>query len=220
MTTPVDPRSVADAIARVRDDIAQCTVRPVTLVAVTKGFGADAVEAALAGGADAVGENYAQELLAKQEVLSAAAPVPWHFIGRLQRNKVRHLAPFVQCWQSIDRIELAVEVGRRAPGAAVLVEVDVADDPAKGGCAPDAVPGLVHAAREAGLDVRGLMTIGVAGDATRTRAAFARLSSLADRLELVERSMGMSDDYALAVEEGATIVRIGRRLFGPRPARP
>jgi pyridoxal phosphate enzyme (YggS family) len=217
MTDPVDRGVVADAIARVRDDIAQRTVRPVTLVAVTKGFGVDAVEAALAGGADAVGENYAQELLAKQDAL--AVPVPWHFIGRLQRNKVRNLAPFVRCWQSIDRVEVAVEVGRRAPGAAVLVEVDVAGDAAKGGCAPDAVPGIVRAALDAGLDVRGLMTIGVAGDVARTRAAFARLSVLADRLELVERSMGMSDDYGVAVEEGATIVRIGRRLFGPRPHR-
>ena len=106
------------------------------ILAVTKGFGAEVVEISMAAGLDDVGENYAQELLAKAEALPGLRP-RWHFIGRLQRNKVRKLAPWVHLWQSVDRIPLGREIARHAPGAAVLVQVDVSGEPQKGGCSPD-----------------------------------------------------------------------------------
>jgi pyridoxal phosphate enzyme (YggS family) len=194
----------------------------VRLVVVTKGVPPPVVQAALDAGATDLGESKAQELLAKAPdlVLPGEAPKAggqptWHFIGRLQRNKVAALAPLVDLWQSVDRLELGRAIAGRAPGASVLAEVNVADDPAKAGVAPDEAPALVDGLRSAGLAVDGLMTVPAAG--RDPRPAFAALAALADRLGLAEVSMGMSDDFELAVEEGATIVRVGRAIFGPRP---
>jgi PLP dependent protein len=189
----------------------------VTLVVVTKEVGLDAVRSALAEGAVDLGENRAQDLARKAEAL-AAAPPRWHFIGRLQRNKVRLVAPVVALWESVDREEIAAEIGRRAPGAAVLVQVNVTGEPQKGGCAPAAVSSLVEACTTDGCRVDGLMTVPEAvGD---PRPAFARLRQMADELGLRECSMGMSGDYELAIAEGATMVRVGSAIFGPRPERP
>ncbi len=195
----------------------------VRVLAVTKGFGADAVRAALGVGLARVGENYAQELVAKADELAAdPAPGPnpeFHFIGRLQRNKVRLLASRVAVWHAVDRPELAVEIARRAPGAAVLVQLDLSGEPQKGGCDPAHAGALVDQARELGLDVRGLMGVGPAGPPEAARAGFRGLVALADQLGLPERSIGMSADLEVAVEEGSTQVRVGRDLFGPRPPR-
>lgn len=188
----------------------------VRLVAVTKGFGADAVDAAARAGVTDIGESYAQELLAK--VPEVAAPdVRWHFIGRLQTNKVRAVAPFVDLWQTVDRAALADELARRAPGARVLLQVNVTGEPQKGGCRPLEAAALVNRMRQNGLDVVGLMAVGAAGAAEAARPGFRRLRQLADDLQLPERSMGMSTDLEVAVQEGATIVRVGRALFGDRP---
>ena len=191
----------------------------VTLVAVTKGFGPEvAVVAADAGLCD-LGENYAQELTAKAPILAERTPtVRWHAIGRLQRNKVRQIAPFVHLWQSVDRPELATEVARRAPGASILIQVNVTDEPAKGGCDPTGVDELVGHARHAGLEVLGLMTVGRTGEAAEARPGFKQLSVLADRHDLAVRSMGMSGDLEVAVSEGSTMIRVGSALFGPRPS--
>lgn len=196
--------------------------REVRIIAVTKGFDVAAPRAALTVGLSSLGENYAQELVAKDDALdeSERASIHWHFIGRLQRNKVRLLAARVAVWQSVDRIELLDEIARRAPGATVFVQVDLSGEPQKGGAAPDAVPGLVDHARSLGLDVRGLMGVGPAGPPEGSRAGFRALVDLADRLELPERSIGMSHDLEVAVEEGATLVRVGTALFGARPPRP
>jgi pyridoxal phosphate enzyme (YggS family) len=188
----------------------------VRLVAVTKGFGADAVAAVLAAGVTDVGENYAQELTAKAAD-PATAGARWSFVGRLQRNKVRLVAPVVSLWQSVDREAVAVEIGARAPGATVLVQVNVTDQPDKGGCRPEEVDGVVAAARAAGLTVGGLMAVGPGGAPEAAREPFRALVALADRLGLEERSIGMTDDLEVAVEEGSTMVRIGRALFGERP---
>lgn len=189
----------------------------ITVVAVTKGFGPEAVEAVLAAGVSDVAESYAQELQAK----AAAVVGPrWHFVGRLQTNKVRKLAGLVSCWQSIDRPELIDELDRRAPGGDVLVQVNVSGDPNKGGCEASAAKALVERLRQTSLVVTGLMAVGVAGDPESSRAGFRQVVRLADELELAERSMGMSGDLEVAVEEGSTMVRIGRALFGPRPAPP
>jgi PLP dependent protein len=184
----------------------------VRLVVVTKGVPPPVMQAAFDAGATEFGENRAQELLAKAPELHGRPT--WHFIGRLQRNKVAGLAPLIDLWQSVDRLELGRAIAERAPGAAVLAEVNVAADPAKAGVAADEAPALVDGLRAAGLAVDGLMTIPAAGE--DPRPAFARLAALADRLGLVEVSMGMRDDFEVAVEEGATIVRVGRAIFGSR----
>jgi pyridoxal phosphate enzyme (YggS family) len=163
-----------------------------------------------------VGENYAQELAAKVPMLTCERP-RIHFIGRLQTNKVRHLVPFVDVWQTVDREHAATEVARRAPGATVLVQVNVSDEPQKGGCAPGETEVLVSRCRDLGLEVLGLMTVGRTGSPDDARAGFTLLATLADRLGLPERSMGMTDDLEVAVREGATMVRIGTALFGARP---
>jgi pyridoxal phosphate enzyme (YggS family) len=220
----IDAAAVAANIAAVRAAIAARTDRRVSPVAVTKGFDERAVSAATAAGADGVGENYAQELVAKAAALGADPPpgpereaALWHFIGQLQRNKVRIIVPVgVVLWQTIDRGDLAREVARRQAGAAVLVQVNTTAEAQKGGCEPGQAAGLVDECRDLGLEVLGLMTIGPAGPPEDARLCFRSLRRLADDLGLAECSMGMSADFEVAVDEGATIVRIGSRLFGPR----
>ena len=220
---------VAAALERVRERIAGAGGDPgqVRVVAVTKGFGPDAVLAALGAGLTDVGENYAQELLAKEAAVrdstgaraSTGEPaIRWHYLGAVQRNKVPALATVVSCWQGVARAVEGEAIARRRPGAVVLVEVDTTGAPGRNGCAPDAVPGLVADLRAIDLDVRGLMTVAPMGPAD-ARSAFRLVRSLADDLALVERSMGMSDDLELAVAEGSTMVRTGRALFGDRPPR-
>jgi len=217
----VDRLSVAAGLERVRERIAAAGGDPsrVTVVAVTKGFGLDAVTAAVGAGAVHVGENYAQELVAKAEALPAGIEPTWHFIGRLQTNKVRLLAPHVALWETVDRPSLVAELAKRAPGARVLVQVDISGEEAKGGCEAAATPDLVAEATERGLEVVGLMGVAAAGDLGVARSQFAVLAGLRADLGLAELSMGMSADLEAAVAEGATIVRVGRALFGPRPPR-
>ncbi|MGZ4692814.1 MAG: YggS family pyridoxal phosphate-dependent enzyme [Acidimicrobiales bacterium] len=220
----IDPGAVAERVAAVRGRIAAAGGGPgVELLAVTKGFGIDAITAAHHAGLDAVGENYAQELLDKVAALDqlgdrSAIPA-WHFIGRLQRNKVRQIAPVVALWQTVDREQLAAEIARRAPGAAVLVQLNLSGEPQKGGCPPEEAEQLVARAVELGLDVRGLMGVAPAGEPEAARPGFRRLVALADRLGLAVRSIGMSADLEVAVQEGSTMVRVGRDLFGERPPR-
>ena len=215
----IDPLAVAERYARIVERIETIAVAPsVRVVAVTKGFGTDAVRAALGCGLHEVGENYAQELLAKAGELHAA-DIRWHFLGRLQRNKVRGLAPVVAVWESVDRPALVDEIARRCPGAAVYVQANLSDEPQKGGAELAAVPGLVERARGAGLDVVGLMGVGPAGEPDAARPGFRALVALADDLEIPVRSIGMSNDLDVALEEGATEVRLGTALFGPRPPR-
>ncbi len=215
---------VAERVAGVRTRIADAGGDPdaVTLVAVTKGFGPEVVQATLGAGVVDVAESYAQEMTGKAAAVSTAArqlAVRWHFVGRLQTNKVARLAPLVRLWQSVDRPELVHHLARRAPSARVLVQVDVSGAPGRGGCVPDDVPGLVAEARQVGLDVSGLMAVGRGGAPEGSRRGFRILRALADDLGLAERSMGMSGDLEVAVEEGSTMVRVGQALFGPRPER-
>jgi pyridoxal phosphate enzyme (YggS family) len=221
--TAPDPATLAERVARVRDRIADAGGDPerVTLLAVTKGFGPEVARAAADAGLVDLGENYAQELVAKAPLLAEEGRVVrWHAIGRLQRNKVRALAPIVHLWQTVDRVELGAEIARRSPGARVLAQVNVSDEPQKGGCEPAATSELVAGLRDLGLDVRGLMTVGRTGDPAAARGGFALLRRLADDLDLPVRSMGMSNDLEAAVAEGSTMVRVGAALFGPRPSVP
>ena len=214
--------SVAARVAAVRARIAAAAGRAgrdpgeVTLVAATKTVEPARVQEVVDAGVLDLGENRAQELLTKTAVTGPSPlAVRWHFLGQLQRNKVRALAPWVACWQSVDRPELGAEIARRDPGARVLVEVNLGEEPQKGGCVPAQVPALVDDLRAAGLDVAGLMAVPPHDD--DPRRWFTALREQAAALALAELSMGMTDDFEVAVEEGATIVRVGRALFGPRP---
>jgi PLP dependent protein len=216
----IDPSEVADRLTVVRDRVARAGGTDVTIVAVTKGFGPDAIAAAAAAGLADIGENYAQELLGKLPAVPAPERpfrVAVHFIGRLQSNKVRQLAPIVDCFQTVDRFSLVRELAARAPGRAIFVQVNVSDEPHKGGCPPSEAAELVDAARDAGLLVRGLMTVGRTGSPTEAAGGFTLLRSLTDHLGLAECSMGMTDDLEIAVAEGSTMVRVGSALFGARP---
>lgn len=210
---------VAGNVAEVRERIARAARRAgrdpaaVRLVAVTKTVPDDLVRMAVAAGVTDLAENRAQDLVARAPSLADAA-VRWHFVGRLQRNKVRVVAPLVVRIHSVDRPELVDPLAARARGVPLLVQVNLAREAQKGGCAPEAAGALVDALRAAGLTVDGLMTVPPHGD--DPRPWFEQLAVLAARLGLPELSMGMSDDYEAAVELGATYVRVGRALFGPR----
>jgi pyridoxal phosphate enzyme (YggS family) len=211
------------AIERVRGRIVDAGGQPdaTRLVAVTKGHGVDVVRAALSAGLHDIGENFAQELIQKADALDGDVHPPelvrWHFVGQLQRNKVRQLAHRVTLWQSVDRLTVGTEVAKRSPGAATLVQVNLTDDPGRGGARPELVPSVVAAVRDLGLDVQGLMAVGPPGDPDAARVGFRTVRAMADRLELPVRSMGMSADLEVAVQEGSTMLRIGTALFGSRP---
>ncbi len=215
--------SVAGALAEVRERVASAAVRSgrdpaaVTLVGASKTVPVDRLGEALDAGLTDLGENRAQELLAKAPALSGRVSAPtWHFVGQLQRNKVVGLVPWVSWWHSVDRAALGVAIARRAPGARVFVEVNLDAEPRKGGCAPAETAALVDDLRALPLEVVGLMTVAPrSGD---RRGWFAALRDLATSLESHELSMGMSDDFEVAIEEGATMVRVGRAIFGDRSA--
>jgi PLP dependent protein len=218
------------SLAKVRDTVARHQAvggwtHRVRIVAVTKTHGAEAVRAAVRAGLVDIGENRVQEAVAKQDVLSDV-PVAWHLIGTLQRNKARHAAGRFALIHSLDRADLAVELDRRVASGerqAVLVQVNCSDEPQKGGVEPDGLAALLETVSGLGrLEVRGLMTMSaLTEDAGQQRRAFRRLRELRETEErrghrLPELSMGMSGDYSIAVEEGATMIRLGTVLFGER----
>ncbi len=222
------PEVVAQRVDAVRARIAATGRDPasVRIVAVTKGFGPAAAAAALAAGVADLGENYAAELLAKAAALgqlgAADAPglVPrWHFLGAVQRRRVARLAPVVWMWHGVARMAEAQEIARHQPGAHVLVQVNTTGLPGRNGCAPEDTPALVGALRALPLEVVGLMVVGPPGPPSAARRSFHQVADLARQLGLAELSMGMSDDLEVALDEGATIVRLGRALFGDRPPR-
>lgn len=230
MTDPqlVDPAAVAEVqrrLVEVQERIAAAGGGPstVTVVAVTKTFGAHVARTAAAAGLLDLGENYAQELAAKAAELAEDSPAPavrWHAIGPVQRGKVKRIAPLVALWQSVDRPELGTEIARRRPGAPVLVQVNATGEGTKSGCTPAEAPALVATLVDLGLQVRGLMAIGPTDPGVDARPAFAALRSLVDRLGLEVCSMGMSGDLEAAVAEGTTMVRVGTALFGARDRSP
>ncbi len=223
-------RDLPARLARVREAVARHQAiggwrHPVRIVAVTKTHGAETIRAAVAAGLSDIGENRVQEALAKQDAL-ADLPVAWHLIGTLQRNKARLAAGRFALIHSVDRLDLAAELDRRVPEDGrqpVLVQVNCSDEPQKGGVAPDELPALLEVlGGHPRLEVRGLMTMSaLTDDREEQRRAFRRLRELRDAAErgghrLPELSMGMSGDYPTAVEEGATMVRLGTVLFGER----
>ena len=226
-TAPEDAAAIATAWAEATARVAAAARRAgrdpasVRIVAATKTVPVGRIRALVAAGCTDLGENRAQELAAKAPDLATAVaggPPTWHFIGPLQRNKIKLLAPLVSCWHTVDRPALVPAIAAHAPGATVLVEVNLAREPQKAGCDPDDLGALVALADRAGLAVAGLMTVPPRG--ADPRPWFADLAARAAGLGLPECSMGMSEDFEAAVEEGATMVRLGRVLLGARPAAP
>jgi pyridoxal phosphate enzyme (YggS family) len=226
----MDFPALPGSLARVREAVATHQAiggwsHPVRIVAVTKTHGPEAVRAAVAAGLTDIGENRVQEAMEKQQAL-AGVRADWHLIGTLQRNKARHAAGRFALIHSVDRLDLAAELDRRAAEGhrqAVLVQVNCSDEPQKGGVEPGGLPALLEAVgRFARVEVQGLMTMSaLTDDVAEQRRAFRRLRELRDAGErsghrLHELSMGMSGDFAIAVEEGATMIRIGTLLFGER----
>ena len=207
---------IGERIRVLSDEIDVASGGRARLLPVTKAFGIRAVLAVREAGLTEVGESYAQEIVSKHRELDDPL-LSWHMIGRLQRNKVRRLAGLVSLWQSVDRPELVDEIARWAPAARVLIQVDITGRSGQGGCRPGDVEPLMERACKVGLEVAGLMGIGVEGDRDGTERSFAGIARLADQLGLVERSMGMTDDRDLAIAHGSTLVRVGRGLFGDRP---
>lgn len=220
---------LADRVAETRRRIAAAVERgrygqQVTIVAVTKTFGPEAVTAAWEAGIPNIGENKVQEAVAKMEQVSA--PVTWHLIGHLQRNKVKHLDRFA-LFHAMDSARLADAIAARAEATGrrypVLVQVNASGEASKGGYGPEALRSEAARLRQLdGLEVRGAMTMApLDADDEVLRATFAGCRDALARLQdaghpATELSMGMSGDFEVAVEEGATLVRLGTILFGAR----
>ena len=224
------PESIAANLDRVRRTIAASAARAgrdpgtITIVAVTKTVPVARVREAIALGLNTLGENRVQEALPKIEAIGTR-DAAWHLIGHLQTNKVKFIEGHFVMVQSIDRVDVVEALDRRLGSPLdVLVEVNVGDEPQKTGAPPSGLATLAEAVHKArSLRLRGLMTIApMVSDHEQVRAVFRRLRQLNDETSqrlgapLPILSMGMTDDYSIAVEEGATMLRLGRALFGPR----
>lgn len=237
--------SIAERLSSVRAEIERAAraagrdPASVTLLAVSKLQPLSLVAAARAAGQRDFGENYAQELRDKARALrsldeqAAGGPTRWHFIGPLQRNKVKYVVGVAGLIHSVDGLSLLDEIARRADAAGLvqpcLIEVNLGEEPQKGGCAPEELPALVDAflARPS-VRLDGLMCIPPPppdGSPEAVRPFFRRLAELRRKesersgLALPELSMGMSADFPVAIAEGATLVRVGTAIFGARPTR-
>ena len=216
---------VAANVAAVRGRIARAAERAgrdpasVALIAAAKTKSAAMVDEAIAAGIADVGENYVREAAGKRAAVTRAAR--WHMIGHLQRNKARRAVEVFDAIHSLDNAALGEALSRSAEASnraiSVLIEVNLAGEATKSGVRPDDLPDLTSRLQALPrLSVDGLMAIPPPADAEETRPLFRRLRELRDRLGLRELSMGMTDDFEVAVEEGATMVRVGRAIFGPR----
>jgi PLP dependent protein len=230
------PEQIRDRLARVREHIARAAERAgrsadeITLIAVSKTFDSETVQQAVNAGAQDLGENRVQEAISKAP--SVTGNVRWHLIGNLQSNKARHALATFDVIHTIDRSDLVLrldriagELGRRPR---VLVQVDLAREPTKSGADESELPSILEALDAAqNLRFIGLMTLPPFFDSSdRTRPYFRRLREIRDQLNqsrsqkaLTELSMGMSHDFEVAIEEGATMVRVGTAIFGTRPGK-
>ncbi len=232
--TGSDIEGIAARLAEVRGQIDEACRRAgrapgsARLLAVSKTKPIEAIRAAHAAGQRDFGENYAQELDEKATALADLPDLRWHAIGQLQRNKVKQVVKSAAVIQAVDRVDLGLEIDKRAAAIGrtieVMVEVNVGGEASKGGCAPADLGALLASLRGCPhLRVTGLMTIPPATDDPEgARPHFAALRALRDQHggagALPELSMGMSHDFVVAIEEGATLVRIGTAIFGARGA--
>jgi pyridoxal phosphate enzyme (YggS family) len=209
------------AVAAERAGRDPAAVRLVGASSASKGVSQAMVEQAIAAGLHDFGENYIQEAQARIEPLGALADqATWHFIGHLQTNKAGQALRYFSVIQSVDSLRLAQQLSRRAERPVrILLEVNVAGEASKFGLAPGEVGAVVSAAGcLPNVELVGLMTMApVVSDPEETRPVFRELSELAHANGLQELSMGMTDDFEVAIEEGATMVRLGRAIFGDRP---
>jgi pyridoxal phosphate enzyme (YggS family) len=217
-------------LERVRERIARAAERAgrraedVLLIGVSKTVDAARLRQAVVAGVPALGENRVQEARAK--IAELGRPVPWHLVGQLQTNKAKDAVELFEVIHSVDRLDLARELDKRARRRGrpmdAFVQVNVAGEAQKGGVAPEGLARLLEAV--GALDhvrVRGLMAIPPeTAEPETARAWFRALAKLGERHALTELSMGMSADFEVAIEEGATMVRVGTAIFGPRPPRP
>jgi pyridoxal phosphate enzyme (YggS family) len=189
----------------------------VTVVAVSKTFPAERVEEAIAAGVTDIGENRVQEARDKKPLIHNSAR--WHLVGHLQSNKARDAVRLFDVIETVDSVELAQKIARAGEGKAqdVLLQINVGDEPQKTGIAPAEVEGVARQVRGmGGLRLLGLMAIPPIGSPEDARRHFRRLREIRDQIGLEHLSMGMSEDFEIAIEEGSTMVRIGRAIFGPR----
>ncbi|MDP4229410.1 MAG: YggS family pyridoxal phosphate-dependent enzyme [Bacteroidota bacterium] len=221
--------NLQENLTRLEDRIAQACARAgrrrteVLLVAVSKTQPTEVIRAAYDLGIRDFGENRVQELLKKKDYLPD--DIRWHMIGHLQSNKAKYVAPFIRYVHSIDSIETAIELSKRARQSSrlidVLLEINVAGEASKEGIAVSECKPLLELIFEQApsIRVRGLMTVApFEPDAQLVRPYFRELRKLRDELALAELSMGMTNDFEVAIEEGATMIRLGSALFGSRPA--
>jgi pyridoxal phosphate enzyme (YggS family) len=217
--------SIREGVAGVRTRIAAACARAgrsadeVTLIAVTKVFPASFVEEAIAAGVTDIGENRVQEARDKKPEVAGSAR--WHLIGHLQSNKAKDAVRLFDVIQTVDSAALAEKIARAADGARkrqeVLLQVNIGDETQKSGAARSEVESLAKAiAAMPSLHLRGLMAIPPVGTAEEVRTYFRDLRVLRDAVGVEHLSMGMSEDFETAVEEGATLVRVGRAIFGSR----
>jgi PLP dependent protein len=230
LESPLPPHQLKDRLDRVESRVVDAAARcgrkrsDILLVAVTKKFPAAVISEAYALGLRDFGENYVQEFEAKHAELRDCPGARYHFIGHLQSNKTKKAAEIFDVIHTVDSAKIARRLDADAPGPNphpgidVLIEVKLSTEPAKAGAAPGEVPFLVEAIRGCPhLRILGLMTMPPwSEDAELSRPYFARLRELAREHGLPHLSMGMSHDLEVAIEEGATIVRVGTALFGPR----
>jgi hypothetical protein len=225
---------VAENIRTVKEKIAESALRAgrdpsaVRLMGVTKTVDDERIMESIRAGIDIIGENYVQE--AKRKIEKMGRSLPWHLIGHLQTNKAKYAVKLFDMVHSVDRISLAQELSRRAglinTEVKILIEVNVSGEDSKSGVAPEQAIALVReVAQFPNLNIKGLMTMAPwFDDQEQARPYFRRLRELKDAIaegdipgvEMNELSMGMSGDFEVAVEEGATIVRIGTKIFGAR----
>ncbi len=227
--------SISENLARVQDKIANAAIKSdrspdsVKLVGVTKTVDLDRIKEAVSAGLQLLGENYVQE--ARNKVDQFGGRVSWHFIGRLQTNKAKYAVKLFHMIETVDSIKLAVELNRRAQPLGrvipVLIQLNLAAEQTKGGLKPSDCLALIQQIAELEhLRIRGLMTMPpFFNDPERARPYFRELSELSQEIaaagvpgvEMAELSMGMSGDFEAAIEEGATLVRVGTAIFGERP---
>ena len=214
MTSETYSEEIKERLEEINKIIDAKAQNPVTLIGVTKGFTHEEVNIANKLGIKNFGENYAQELLTKNPLVDPE--ISWHFIGQLQSNKIRKISHLVDVWHSVTSLKHAREIHKRNDQAQILLQISVMGPSNSKGFEIEELPDLIFQLRDENINVSGLMTMGVPGDMVATRFVFERLRKLADTFELSECSMGMSDDFEIALESGSSMIRIGSAIFGNR----
>jgi hypothetical protein len=225
--------SIKENLAVIKEKIENAAVRSardareIELIAVTKTVGVDRINEGISAGIEIIGENKVQEAQEKKDKIQ---PVKWHMVGHLQRNKVKYAVKIFDMIQSVDTLKLAREISKRCQALGksmpVLIEVNTSGEDSKYGCKPAEVSNLVtEISTLPGIHIEGLMTIGLfTDDMNLVRPCFVELREISEKVKelhlesvsMKHLSMGMSADYPVAIEEGATMVRIGTAIFGQR----